>query len=99
MVLIGLLSSASRLRRLSAEAVIREKEALIKEQELRQLEIKTDVMDLVRREIQVRVRDRQLQIPENAIVSLSTVTSAAITDLGTTPLIGDITIGSPTRRN
>jgi hypothetical protein len=86
----GIMWAAASMKRGWEEARIRELERKIREQELEQRILETQIKKRIRDAVsELRVED----IPDAAIAAAAAVSSTAIADLGTSPLVGNITIG------
>jgi hypothetical protein len=89
----GLMTAIHRARRSAAEADIRETEADLKKEELKQQRQKTkiiaDIADGVH-ELSVR---HQLEIPKEVLVQTAQLGAPSVADLGSSPLIGEVSIG------
>lgn len=90
----ALARAAVAMRKANAEVSIRETEAKIRQEELKQKEIQTRVLEHV--EEAVRELDA-IDIPKEAMTAAAQVSTTAISDLSSKPLIGSLTFGVSTK--
>jgi hypothetical protein len=91
---VGLAKAAVSARKAEAEADIRETEAQIRKEELSQKRLQTIILKHVESAARELKPD---QVPKEAITAASHVSTTAISDLGSKPLIGTVSVGITTK--
>jgi hypothetical protein len=94
----GLMRAAASYRRLSAEADIREKEADIKDEELKQKRIQTAILEEMKSSIEQQgIKKEKIRIPEKALENVATFGVSSVAELAHSPLIDKMTFGISTK--
>ena len=91
---VGLAKAAVSLRKAEAEAGIREAEMQIRKEELSQKRLQTRILAHVESAARELKPD---QVPKEAITAAVQVSTTAITDLSSKPLIGTVSLGVTTK--
>jgi len=86
----GVMRATAGMRKTIAEAQIREKEAKIREEELKQKKIQTRILEEVANAAHELGPQR---IPRGAIEKVAQISTTAVSDLGSSSLIGSVTVG------
>ncbi len=89
----GLMTAVHRARRSAAEAEIREIEADLKKEELKQQRQKTRMVEDIADGVHELSARRQLEIPKEVLVLTAQLGAPSVADLGSSPLIGELSIG------
>lgn len=90
----GLMRTVAGIRRALAEARIREAEAAIREEELNHRRIQSRILD----DVATAVHEMDAkEIPKSVVAAAAKVGTTSIADLGSSPLIGSVTLGVSTR--
>lgn len=93
-VLYGLMRAVAGLRRQAAEAEIRELEVLEKKEILKQRRIQTAILHELHDALhETRQRDPDFHVPESVLAAAAQISSPAVSDLGSSSLIGNVTFG------
>jgi hypothetical protein len=88
----GLMRAVSSHRKMEAEIRIREREADIKDEELRQKKIQTAIVEEIYTSIKSQ-RGSNLDIPEKVIENAASFAVSSVSELGSSPLVDKITFG------
>ena len=84
--------AVSSHRKMEAEIRIREREADIKDEELRQKKIQTAIVEEIYTSIKSQ-RGSNLDIPEKVIENAASFAVSSVSELGSSPLVDKITFG------
>jgi hypothetical protein len=93
LIVFGLFRAIASASRRNAEAKIRETEARLKEEELRGVKLRNDILECVRDTVREASVGGALRVPDEVLVAAANVSSPAIADLSSNPLIEKVTIG------
>jgi H+/gluconate symporter-like permease len=93
-LLYGCMWAVYYARRAEAEIRIRETEADLKQEELRQSRLRSQVQEYMANAIKsAGFSSEPLRIPEAALAEAARIITPTVSDLGKSPLIGSVTIG------
>jgi len=93
LLVYGCMIAAVRVRRQEAEARIREIEVDLKHEELRQQRLRTTILESLSDGIHELASEKKLTIPDEVLTETARVASVSVANLGSTPLIGSVTLG------
>lgn len=86
----GIMRAVASGRKSLAEAKIRESESGIREEELKQKKLQTEILEEVVATVKERGHD---SISQAVVEKAAQISTTAVNDLGSSPLIGSITVG------
>lgn len=93
----GIMRAVARCKRLELDNELRETEVQLKREELRQRRIQTEILDELKSAVKHRIANANINIPEGVLVAATTISSPAVAELSTNPLIGSVTLGLSTK--
>jgi len=93
LLLYGCMAAVYYGRRREAEVSIREAERGLKEEELKQSKIRTHIQEQMAASIADRFSNQPREIPDVVLAETARIASTTVADLGSSPLIGSISIG------
>lgn len=94
LLVYGLMRTVTGIRRALAEARIREAETSIREEELTHRRIQSRILE----DVAAAVREMDAkEIPKSVVAAAAKVGTTSIAELGSSPLIGSVTLGVSTR--
>lgn len=89
----GIMRAVGRCKRLDLENQLRETEVELRHEELRQRRIQTEILETLKNAVNERAASNNLSIPDEALAAAATISSPAVAELSTSPIIGSITLG------
>lgn len=95
-IAIGVMKAVSVHRRWEAETDIRQTEADLKREQLRQARIQTKMMQHIADAIEEQADQHRLQIPEKVLSTAAKVSSPAVADLSNGSIVENVTFGIST---
>ena len=99
LIVLGIFRAVEAVRRLSAEADLRETEVELRREELRQRSLQTAILEQVRDTIRQNSAAGKLNVSDGVLTAAVGITSPAVAQLASSSLIQQLTVGvSATRR-
>jgi hypothetical protein len=92
----GCIIALNKIAKKSAETDIRQSEAQLKKEEVKQQIIRTQIMETLRDTINEKSANGQLRIPDSVLAETARIAQSTVSDLKDNPLIGQLTIGFST---
>ena len=93
----GIMRAVARCKRLELDNELREAEVGLKREELKQRRIQTEILQELKTTVNDRISNQNLDIPDGVLVAATTISSPAVAELSTSPLIGSVTLGLTTK--
>jgi hypothetical protein len=92
-IVVGLFRAVDGIRRGQAETDIRKTEKEIKDEELVQRRIQTEILGYIRDTVKEQARGKTLNVGDGVLAAAATITSPSVADLAASPLIEKVTLG------